>query len=158
MTVVAASDKFEGNQIQACVIAGGYVILRAIYRQQNVVLMTATANESSAGRAVPSYPGQAALIETAERIFHEVGGDVTRRRDRAHRPYVQSIYPDAWAKLSDIAERVATALGLGEIQIVRDSALADFWQDVAQNPHDEDELVYLGDGTYVDKDGRLVEQ
>ena len=158
MTIISRSDKFAGNQIQTCVIAGDFVILRAIYRQQDLAVMTATAREPASAGAVRPYPNQDALIATAERIFHGVGGDVTRKTDRSGRPYVQTVFPDAWATLSAIAAQVAAALELSDIRIINDTVLVDYWHDVAQDPLNEDELVYLFDGTYVTIDGRLVEQ
>jgi hypothetical protein len=161
MTMISRSNKFDGNQIQSCVLAGGYVILRAIYRQQDLVVMTATARETAPEQSACPYPDQATLIATAELIFEAVGGDVTNRQDRRGRPYVQTIFPDPWTTLPNLAKQIAAALHLNDVQIVSndgsDNALVDLWHDLAQDPLDDHELVYLSDGVYVRKDGRLIE-
>jgi hypothetical protein len=158
MTIISRSNKFDGNQMQACVIAGDFVILRAIYRRQDLAVMTATASERAWVEPIRPYPNQESLIAAAERVFHDVGGDVTKKTDRSGRPYVQLVFPEVWATLSTIAAKVAAALDLGDVRIINDDVLSDYWHDLAQDPFDENELVYLFDGTYVTSDGRLIEQ
>jgi hypothetical protein len=118
MPSIIKSEKFESEQIQVCVIAGNYVILRAIYRQQDVALMTATAPERLGGLEIQTYPNRMGLLEAAESVFDAVGGDVTRRQDRDGRQYVQSVFPDAWANISTIADQLASALQLHDVQIL----------------------------------------
>jgi hypothetical protein len=158
MTIISRSGKFEGNQFQSCVVAGGFLILRSILRKQDRAVMTATAGETKSMGSVHPFPDQAALIAAAEEIFHAVGGHVTKRKDRSGRPYVQTVFPDAWATLPNVAEQIASKLNLNLVEIVDDEFVARYWQENAQDPLNDDELVYLSDGVYVTKDGRLIEQ
>jgi hypothetical protein len=154
MTIINPSDKFAGQPHQCCVLAGGYVILRSVLREPNRIVMTATASEEPYNGGTPSYPDQTGLLNCAHQVFAVLGGTTTAKRDLEGRHYVQTVFPDASVDLTDLAQRVATKLGLGAIEI-KDEVLAALWDELRVDEFDDEERVYLSDGMYVNKDGSI---
>ena len=154
MAIINSSTKFGGAMHEVCITAGGYVILRSVLRQQDRVVMTATASEDEP-EGPSLYPDQERLYSAAEMAFEAIGGIISHERDHKGRPYVQTIFMDSWATVAQVAQKVADILGLGDVRI-GDQVMADFWHDNSVNEDDEDELVYLSDGMSVDRNGNLV--
>lgn len=155
MAIIKNSTKFGGAMHETSIAAGGYLILRSVLRQQDRVIMTATAPEDQPD-ALPIYPDQEALLSAANQVFHYAGGHVTHKVDTKNRPYLETAFMDSWNTVAQVSQQVADALGLGDVTI-GDGVMADYWHEHVENEHNDDDLVYLSDGMSVNKDGKLIQ-
>lgn len=150
------SRKFDKVKTQYIAVDQGTVVLRVSESGDHHVLMTATTGDTDIG--LSSYPDQDKLVTTAYDVLSKITEYATIEKDRYNRPFVKvAITRDKEGvdELYRIADIILERLGIDTkwVEAARQE-MSDLWDALAI---DDDSPVYLSDGMYLTKDGRIQE-
>lgn len=152
MAVINRSEKLISAETeeQNKMASGRYVLLRIIHDGDAYDVMTATAKEDD-GSFLP-YPDLEMLVDVAQ----EVLGTGERLTDKWGRPYFLRRGLDHPRTIRDLANQIASRLGLTSVdEPWADEEMREIFDEFSLG--DDGEPAYLSDGVYINKRGRLIE-
>jgi hypothetical protein len=157
--VIIKSKKLETEQRQYKIVAENYVLLRILIENDKTYkVMTATAGEYD--HSFSAYPHQAQLMEAAVKAFSPICDDWKDKHDHKNRDYAEFCRVDDPCEIIKAGTRITAALGLdiATCSWIDAEARQEGRESYEEFNADGEERAYLGDGVYVTKDGKYIDE
>lgn len=146
------SNKLTNGEEYA-ILSEQYVFFRLTKMGTEFQFMTATASEDKSHHR--AYPDLNILTDATTYVLRNMGVDIEDKKDRKGRKYIKAIVPNNKEYVEDLSINILERLGIDvEIEIKATNEMKDLYFELS---HDDDEDVYLSDGVYLTKDGKLID-